>query len=104
MFTEAEKIRAIELYYKYGKKLAPVVRELGYPSKRNLRRWIIGTLNAGEHPVIHRDRGGHYRWPGWLERVNASGMEWLLHRPDRSPSASITTSKSNGRIDPDPES
>ncbi|EER9344905.1 TPA: transposase [Escherichia coli] len=40
MFTEEEKIRAIELYFKYGKKLAPVVRELGYPSKRNLRRWI----------------------------------------------------------------
>ncbi len=39
MFTEEEKIRAIELYFKYGKKLAPVVRELGYPSKRNLRRW-----------------------------------------------------------------
>lgn len=40
MFTEEQKIRAIELYFKYGKKLAPVVRELGYPSKRNLRRWI----------------------------------------------------------------
>lgn len=26
-----KKIRAIELYFKYGKKLAPVVRELGYP-------------------------------------------------------------------------
>ncbi|MFB3253026.1 sulfite reductase, partial [Escherichia coli] len=24
MFTEEEKIRAIELYFKYGKKLAPV--------------------------------------------------------------------------------
>lgn len=40
MFTEEQKIRAIELYFKYGKKLAPVVRKLGYPSKRNLRRWI----------------------------------------------------------------
>ncbi len=29
MFTEEQKIRAIELYFKYGKKLAPVVRELG---------------------------------------------------------------------------
>lgn len=28
MFTEEQKIRAIELYFKYGKKLAPVVREL----------------------------------------------------------------------------
>lgn len=40
MFTEAERIRAIELYFKYDRKLATVVRELGYPSKRNLRRWI----------------------------------------------------------------
>ena len=27
MFTEEEKIRAIELYFKYGKKLAAVIRE-----------------------------------------------------------------------------
>ncbi|HGZ0726767.1 TPA: sulfite reductase, partial [Escherichia coli] len=27
MFTEEEKIRAIELYFTYGKKLVPVVRE-----------------------------------------------------------------------------
>jgi transposase InsO family protein len=25
-------------------------------------------------PIIHSDRGGHYRWPGWLERVNAAGI------------------------------
>lgn len=30
MFTEAERLRAIELFFKYGRKLAPVVRELGY--------------------------------------------------------------------------
>ena len=45
MFTEEEKIRAIELYFKYGKKLAPVVRELGYPSKRNLRRCEVVNKN-----------------------------------------------------------
>ncbi|ELD0488321.1 IS3 family transposase, partial [Escherichia coli] len=38
----------------------------------------VETLNAGERPVIHSDRGGHYRWPGWLERVDAAG-------PIRSP-------------------
>lgn len=27
----------------------------------------VETLNAGERPVIHSDRGWHYRWPGWLE-------------------------------------
>ena len=23
-------------------------------------------LAPGERPVIHSDRGGHYRWPGWI--------------------------------------
>ncbi len=43
MFTEEEKIRAIELYFKYGKKLAPVVRELGL-------KWHteFGHLNRGD--------------------------------------------------------
>lgn len=55
MFTEAEKIRAIELYFKYGKKLAPVVLELGYPSKRNLRRWIrLWKASGGATEVIRR--------------------------------------------------
>lgn len=55
MFTEAEKIRAIELYFKYGKKLAPLVRELGYPSKRNLRRWIrLWEANDGVIESVRR--------------------------------------------------
>ena len=24
------------------------------------------TLHPGERPVVHSDRGCHYRWPGWL--------------------------------------
>lgn len=34
----------------------------------------INTLNAGVNPIIHSDSGGHYRWSGWLERVNAAGL------------------------------
>ena len=58
MFTEDEKIRAIELYFKYGKKLAPVVRELGYPSKRNLRRWIRSWEAGGgaKESIRHKHR------------------------------------------------
>ena len=37
MFTEEEKIRAIELYFKYGKKLAPVVREPRQPGGCKLK-------------------------------------------------------------------
>lgn len=26
----------------------------------------VATLKGGEHPLIHSDRGGHYRWPDWV--------------------------------------
>lgn len=45
----------------------------------------VETLNAGERPVIHGDRGGHYRWPGWLERVNAAGLIRSMSRKGCSP-------------------
>ncbi|HAE2415462.1 TPA_asm: transposase, partial [Salmonella enterica subsp. enterica serovar Newport] len=55
MFTETERLRAIELYFKYGRKLASVVRELGYPSKRNLRRWIrLWEASDGATEAIRR--------------------------------------------------
>ncbi|ENG38628.1 transposase family protein, partial [Escherichia coli p0305293.10] len=58
MFTEEEKIRTIELYFKYGKKLALVVREPGYPSKRNLRRWIRSWEAGGgaKESIRHKPR------------------------------------------------
>ena len=40
MHSEAERLRAIELYFKFGRKITSVIRELGYPSERNLRRWV----------------------------------------------------------------
>lgn len=35
---------------------------------------VLETLNENDQPVIHSDRGGHYRWPVWLDRVNTSGL------------------------------
>lgn len=34
----------------------------------------ISTLCAEERPVLHSDRGSHYRWPGWIERVEAASL------------------------------
>lgn len=44
-----------------------------------------GTLIADETPVIHSDRGGHYRWPGWLERIKAAGLVRSMSRKGCSP-------------------
>lgn len=36
--------------------------------------------DSEERPIIHSDRGGHYRWPGWLARVNAAGIVRSMSR------------------------
>ena len=38
------------------------------------------TLKDGEHPLIHSDRGGHYRWPGWVSRVAKAGLKQSMSR------------------------
>ncbi len=45
----------------------------------------ISTLTEGERPIIHSDRGGHYRWPDWLEHVNAASLIRSMSRIGCSP-------------------
>ena len=30
---------------------------------------VIANLGANSKPIIHTDRGCHYRWSGWIERM-----------------------------------
>lgn len=34
----------------------------------------VKTLREGEHPLVHSDRGFHYRWPGWLSRMEQAKL------------------------------
>lgn len=34
----------------------------------------ITTLRFDEHPILHNDRGAHYRWSGWISRCNNAGI------------------------------
>lgn len=43
------------------------------------------TLEEGEHPVGHSDRGCHYRWPGWIERCERYGITRSMSRKGCSP-------------------
>lgn len=42
-------------------------------------------LGDGEHPVIHSDRGSHYRWPGWIERIEKAGLTRSMSKKGCSP-------------------
>jgi transposase InsO family protein/transposase-like protein len=40
---------------------------------------------SGERPVVHSDRGGHYRWPGWLTRITDAKLVRSMSRKGCSP-------------------
>jgi transposase InsO family protein len=45
----------------------------------------IRTLATGEHPIVHSDRGFHYRWPSWISRMKNAGLTRSMSRKGCSP-------------------
>jgi transposase InsO family protein len=45
----------------------------------------VGTLHSGERPIVHSDRGAHYRWPGWIERMESLGFTPSMSKKACSP-------------------
>jgi putative transposase len=41
MYSYKERIKAVELYIKLGRRASVGVRMLGYPSKKYLRQWVL---------------------------------------------------------------
>ena len=45
----------------------------------------ISTLPSGSHPIVHSDRGCHYRWPGWIKRMNDAALIRSMSKKGCSP-------------------
>jgi transposase InsO family protein len=45
----------------------------------------IDLLNNDEHPIVHSDRGCHYRWSGWIERMDKAGLTRSMSKKGCSP-------------------
>lgn len=45
----------------------------------------IANLKDGEHPIVHSDRGCHYRWPGWIQRMDDNNLIRSMSRKGCSP-------------------
>ena len=45
----------------------------------------ICTLSPSEHPIVHTDRGCHYRWAGWIERMDTAGLTRSMSKKGCSP-------------------
>ncbi len=39
MYSYEDRIRAVKLYIKLGKRIRPTIRQLGYPTKNALKSW-----------------------------------------------------------------
>ena len=45
----------------------------------------ISTLSEDEKPLVHSDRGCHYRWPGWIDRMEKAGLTRSMSKKGCSP-------------------
>ena len=43
------------------------------------------VANGADRPVVHSDRGAHYRWPGWLSRMHNAKLIRSMSRKRCSP-------------------
>ncbi len=46
---------------------------------------IETVVGGNERPVVHSDRGAHYRWPGWLSRIGDAKLIRSMSRKGCSP-------------------
>ena len=45
----------------------------------------INTLSETDHPIVHTDRGCHYRWPGWIKRMQDANLTRSMSKKGCSP-------------------
>jgi transposase InsO family protein/transposase-like protein len=45
----------------------------------------VSTLREDERPVVHSDCGSHYRWPGWIAKMEETGLTRSMSRKGCSP-------------------
>src|SRR3954452_21793370 len=43
------------------------------------------VADSENRPVVHSDRGAHYRWPGWLTRIGNAKLIHSMSRKGCSP-------------------
>ena len=45
----------------------------------------FSKLQSNDKPIVHSDRGVHYRWPGWIERMHNTGLTRSMSKKGCSP-------------------
>ena len=51
MYSYEDRVRAVKLYIKLGKRIAATIRELGYPTKNALKNWHLEFERCRDLPM-----------------------------------------------------
>ena len=73
MYSHADRIRAVELYIKMGKRLRATIRQLGYPTKNALKTWCREYELRRDLPI------GFHRTPKYSPEQKAVAVEHFLN-------------------------
>lgn len=67
----------------------PITWTIGTSPNANLVNTMlnnaIATLKPGEKPIVHTDRGCHYRWPDWIRIMEEAGLTRSMSKKGCSP-------------------
>ena len=86
MYSYEDRIRAVELYIKLGKRVRATIRQLGYPTKNAFKGWCRGFEQRFDLPVGYAGRGSKYS----QAQKKAAVEHYLAH--DRCIAATIWAS------------
>ena len=59
-FSNEQIKNAVDLYFKYNSKIEKVRRELGYPDRHTLKKWVDYYESTGEYFRPNRTGTSHY--------------------------------------------
>ena len=73
MYSYEDRIRAVELYIKLGKRVRPTIRQLGYPTKNALKGWYREYQQRNDLPLGYAGRE-----PKFSPAQKAAAIEYYL--------------------------
>ena len=56
MYSYEDRLRAVRLYLKLGRRMSATLRQLGYPTKNSLKAWLA-EFERNPKPGLPKPRG-----------------------------------------------
>jgi transposase InsO family protein len=78
MYSYDDRIRAVELDIKLGKRIGPTIRQLGYPTKNALKGWYRAYQQRLELPVGYARREPKFSQASYIRWYNEKRIKISL--------------------------